>query len=448
MILLRITAFTCLATAAATTAAQGYQSLYNFGLNTPNSPGRSLAQSRGGTIFTTTEDWNNQKGTVIRVTTAGQLTILHHFTTGTRIIPRGGVTLATDGLFYGTTQWGGLYGYGDIYRTNSTGATTILHNFTGDDGAYPVDAPIESIAGDFYGVTEGNANQGSIYKITESGVFTVLHKFPGTNDFPTGPLVQATNFAFYGTSCAGGANGAGSIFRFDVNGNYAVVYSFNTTDGACPQTGLLQASDGNLYGVTSQGGSTQNGVLFRLSLDGSFAVLHDFTGALDGAVPCTLIEASDGNLWGNAAAGGAYNFGTLFQITPGGTFTKVYDYDSTNGFNAESAHLLQHTSGVFFSDTSSGGPLKGGVFYSYDAGLPPFVSYLPVYGRAGAAVEILGQGFTADSVASFNGVPAVTTVVYPTYLKAIVPAGATSGYITVSTASGTLRSNKSFIVHP
>jgi hypothetical protein len=90
-----------------------------------------------------------------------------------------------------------------------------------------------------------------------------------------------------------------------------------------------------------------------------------------------------------------------------------------------------------------------GTFYSLDLGLPPFVRYLPTYGRAGALVQILGQGFTSGSQVFFNGTPAASpVVVYPTYLRVIVPSGATTGPITVTTDNGTLTSNKVFIVHP
>ena len=93
--------------------------------------------------------------------------------------------------------------------------------------------------------------------------------------------------------------------------------------------------------------------------------------------------------------------------------------------------LFQHTNGMLYGDSYQGGKFGIGVFYSLDAGsLPPFVTYLPTYGRPGALVQILGQGFTAGSVVSFNGTPAASpVVVYPTYLRVIVPSGATTGLI-------------------
>jgi hypothetical protein len=46
----------------------------------------------------------------------------------------------------------------------------------------------------------------------------------------------------------------------------------------------------------------------------------------------------------------------------------------------------------------------------------------------------------------FNGVAAAFTVESDTYLKAKVPAGATTGTVSVVTPSGTFNSNPQFIV--
>ena len=110
--------------------------------------------------------------------------------------------------------------------------------------------------------------------------------------------------------------------------------------------------------------------------------------------------------------------------------------------------MFQHTNGKLYGSTYFGGKFNQGVFYSLDAGLPPFVTYLPTYGRAGGVVQILGQGFTNTSQVFFNGTPASFNLVYPTFIKATVPDGATTGPITVTTTNGTLTSNKVFIVHP
>jgi hypothetical protein len=44
-------------------------------------------------------------------------------------------------------------------------------------------------------------------------------------------------------------------------------------------------------------------------------------------------------------------------------------------------------------------------------------------------------------------VPAQNPVIQSTYIEATVPAGSTTGFITVTTSKGTLKSNKPFVVH-
>jgi hypothetical protein len=79
-------------------------------------------------------------------------------------------------------------------------------------------------------------------------------------------------------------------------------------------------------------------------------------------------------------------------------------------------------------------------------GLPPFVSLAPPAGKVGRRIEFLGQGFTGTTAVSFNGVAANFKVVSDTFLTAHVPSGATTGFVTVTTPGGTLKSNREFRV--
>jgi len=70
-------------------------------------------------------------------------------------------------------------------------------------------------------------------------------------------------------------------------------------------------------------------------------------------------------------------------------------------------------------------------------------------GKVGKTIEILGQGLTGTTKVSFHGVSATTfSVVSDTYLTVVVPAGATTGSVTVSTPGGKLTSNRVFRVTP
>jgi uncharacterized repeat protein (TIGR03803 family) len=439
---------------AASTAlsAQTYTVLHNFG-SQAGDPWNSerpltIAQSRGGAMLTTSlDDPHYELGKAFRIWPGGGLQVLHQFDGQDGGDPYSGLILATDGRFYGTTATSGKFGYGTIFKMSQDGSLTTLHDFTGGpDGGGPRPAPIQSVEGDFY----GNTQYGSVYRITKYGDFTLLHTLTSSDGMsPQGPLVQGTDFYFYGTAQWGGQYGYGTIFRVSSSGDFKVLVNFDGTNGSYPNAGLIQANDGNSYGVTANGGPSDAGVLFRMSADGTLTVLHNFTGGNDGSMPMGgLVQASDGNLYGTNTFGGKNGDGVLFRATLAGDVVTLHDFAPATGTFAQSA-LLQHTTGKLYGIANWDGKFGDGVFFSLDAGLPPFVTYLPTYGRPGTLVQILGQGFTTGSQVFFNGTPAASpVVVYPTYLRVIVPSGATTGPITVTTATGTLTSNKVFIVHP
>jgi len=175
--------------------------------------------------------------------------------------------------------------------------------------------------------------------------------------------------------------------------------------------------------------------------------LHSFTGS-DGANPYAgLIQATDGNFYGTASVGGVSNAGTIFSVSTLGTVTPVYDFTTANG-GAVLGGLLQATDGNFYGTTNQGGPQAYGTIFEFSTGLRPFLSFVRSSGRSGQTAQILGQGFTGATSVSFNGIPATFTVRRGTFLTATVPAGATTGYVTVATLSGTLTSNVPFQVLP
>lgn len=432
-------------------SAQTYKDLYNFGhkAGDPTNPMSAgiIAQSRGGYLFSTAGFGGaDNLGAAYRITATGGLTVLHSFDGSDGQNSASGLTLSTDGDYYGTTRQGGAFGYGTVYKMSQEGVVTTLYDFQGAaDGAYPIAQPIESTAGEFYGTTEGQGPtySGSVYKITKDGDFTVLHTFTGPDGAePYAPLVQGTDFFFYGVATNRGAYGSGTIYRVSASGDFKVLYNFDGPHGALPLSGLIQASDGNFYGVTFEGGANDVGALFRMTPDYTIRVLHDFDDINDGGFANGgLVQATDGNLYGT-------NDSKLFRLNKQGNFEILHSFTKSTGISPYDT-LTQHTNGLLYGTTLQGGTGNNndGVFYSLDVGLKPFVTYLPTYGRVGASVEILGQGFSADSKVYFNGAPATFNLVYSTYLRATVPDGATTGRIAVTTANGTLISNKIFIVH-
>ena len=311
----------------------------------------------------------------------------------------------------------------------------------------PEAAPIQGTDGSFYGTTSA----GTAYKMTSSGTFTSLGSLPGQS---SAPLLQATNGNFYGTTQNGGNSNDGSIFKMTRNGVMTVVHSFGGRSSQ-PVGPVIQGSDGNFYGTTAYGGSDSClaylcGTVFKLTPQRTFTVLHNFGDVVnDGRTPYAgLLQATDGNFYGVTVTGGTMGYGVIFQITPTGAYSILYNFDGTHGASPHESTPTQHTNGKIYGLTESGGTYNQGVVYCFDMGLAPFVSLVSASGKVGKTIEVLGQGFTGTTVVSLNGTAATFTVVSDTYLKATVPSGATTGFVTVTTPSGTLTSNKPFTVRP
>jgi uncharacterized repeat protein (TIGR03803 family) len=448
--------------AAVPARAQTFSVLYNFGTNRgdpiePYYPS-IVAQGRDGNLYTTARGGANFYGAVFKITPAGKLTVLYSFDNTHGADPFSGLTLAADGNFYGTTHDGGSAPYyGTVFKITPSGSLKVLHNFAGSDGAYPYAPPIQGTDGNFYGTTSaGGQGYGIVYKMTPSGNLTTLYQFPrdcSQGCGPIGPLVQATNGNFYGTA-GGGTYGYGVVFRVTRTGVLSVLYNFDQGSTQDPNGPLVQGSNGSFYG-TSNGGGSYAGSIWNITPNGAFTVLHALAGnGNEGFGPVAgLVQATDGEFYGTTFGGGTTTNGVIFRISSKGSFSVLHNFDGTGGGGPIST-LGQHTSGVLYADTELGGTSTQcsgggcGVFYSLKMGLGPFVSSMFNSGKVGRAVEILGQGFKGTTGVSFNGTAARFSLKSNTYLTATVPNGATTGFVTVKTPGGTLKSNKQFRVTP
>ncbi len=250
-----------------------------------------------------------------------------------------------------------------------------------------------------------------------------------------------------------GFYGCGTIFKITSLGKLTILHRFDSSDGAGPFDGLTLASDGNFYGTTLVGGSFDGGTVFKATPSGTVTNLYSFC-CHDGENPdAGLVQGTDGHFYGTTSEDGADYGGTVFSITPGGTLTTLHSFDGPDG-NMPLSGLLQATTGSFYGTTALGGdltcnPVYGcGTVFGLDMGLGVFVTFVRFAGKVGQTGPILGEGFTGTTSVSINGIQANFTVISDTYIRATVPEGATTGYVTVTTPSGVLTSNVPFRVLP
>ena len=439
--------------------------LSNLGANAgdPILPMTILAQGRDGNLYgTSTGGGANGSGTVFQLTPAGKVQVLHSFNgtdgsigSGASIVSSNGLTLGTDGSFYGTTFAGGESVQGVIFKISTDGTFTMLHNFVSGEGCCATSPPIQGKDGNFYGVT-GNGNgatanfDGAVYKITPAGSLTILYRFDNSNPAPVA-LTLGTDGNFYGTTLGKGSGPVGgTVFKITPEGSLTVLHTFKgAEDGLHPWGPIIQATDGNLYATTRQGGSGGYGAVYKVTPSGVLTYIFSFRGVdLLGHNPVAgLVEATDGKFYGGTPgflSGVGNPRGMLFQLTPGGNYAVVHNFPA----EAPSNSLFQHTNGTLYGANYEGGSKLRGDLYSLNMGLEPFVRFLPPDASAsvGDTIGLLGQGFNATAAVSFNGTSANFTVVSDTYMTATVPSGATTGPVTVSASRGTLTSNKTFVV--
>ncbi|HEY6301448.1 MAG TPA: choice-of-anchor tandem repeat GloVer-containing protein [Terriglobales bacterium] len=436
---------------AAPLPAQTYQDLYDFNCSTGGCFAQDsgpLTQGADGNLYGTTQAGGNSGvGTIFMFNPSTSThTDLVSFDGVTAANPVTGLTLASDGNFYGTTYYTTFQhgGFGTVFRFNPPSASlpngklTILHIFNGTDGILPSNPPVQGKDGNLYGVTE----LGTTYRVAlSSGKFHQLPNNPGEYG---APLYLASDGNLYGTTPFCGEFSDGCIFQMTTPGGaITVIHSFSGADGKDPDGGVVQERDGNLYGSTYAGGTNDNGVVFQYvmtgPMKGTLNVIHSFDQSYDGAYPdAGLLAASDGFLYGVNMDGGAYGNGTLFQITTTGALNKYVDFTNTGGAapgQAPTATLMQSTAGALYGVTSFGGANNRGVLYSFTPPnplLPTLIIEGPIFVLPGVPVVILGNNLGEAVNVTFGDVPASFTPGSNTYLTALVPSAAVDGPITVT----------------
>lgn len=323
----------------------GARMLYNFkGGQDGATPEGALVALNGKLYGTTGYGGARGAGTVFTISAAGVERIIYSFKGGTDgATPILGTLLVANGRLYGTTSAGGdskchiqnSVGCGVVFSVTTSGTENVLQRFTGQPhGASPV-GPLIDVNGVFYGTTAfgGAYGSGSVFKISSHSLQT-LYSFKG---YPDGAIPYAGVIEYggtiYGTTAIGGAyDDSGTVFALSSTGTERVLHSFKGfPDGAVPYDALTEAG-GVLYGTTQYGGDSGNrckgrgivgcGVIFSISTSGDEDVLYKFKGAPDGSNPWSGLIPEGAVLYGTTVSGGAAGEGSIFSFDLPGVKTR------------------------------------------------------------------------------------------------------------------------------
>jgi len=341
--------------------------------------------------------------------TPGSVNVIHSFSDGSDGAgPYGGLTMDKAGNVYGTASAGGDADYGTVFRLTNKGAGwvfTPLYSFQGgNDGANPRARVIVGPDGGLYGTTTEGGGSGCYQGVGCGTVFslrplpracttalcpwteTVLYRFTGGNDgaSPTSEVIFDHAGNLYGTTYAGGRNGAGTVFQLTPSGSgwtESVLYSFSGFGGGLnPAAGLIFDSAGNLYGTTTGGGQGGNGTVYQLTPSGlgwTEKTIYLFQGGTDGSNPqASLVLDRSGNLYGTSSAtvyelspsNGGWAFSVIYNLTSGIFFNSALSMDASGNLYGANGGGGDYGYGLIFKLAPSNGTWAPTVLYQFTGG--------------------------------------------------------------------------------
>jgi uncharacterized repeat protein (TIGR03803 family) len=325
--------------------------------------------------------------------------VLHAFAGGgDGRFPRAGMIRDSEGSLYGTTYYGGAFGYGTVFKLDKNGKESILHSFDGVDGQWPDGRLVLDKDGNLFGTTfvggtpEGGScthGCGTVFELDKSGKERVLYAFTGGADGsnPDSGLVQDPQGNLYGTTASGGDLtaclnlGCGTVFKIDKTGKETVLHAFaGGADGDYPLGDLIIGQGGNLYGTTLSGGDDSCfggcGVVFKIDPNASETILYAFVMGADGWAPFSgVVQDAAGILYGTTSVGGepsacyengGNGCGTVFKLDLEGNETVLYAFSSVSRGASPESGLFRDQQGVIYGTTALGGRSGCGVVFKLD----------------------------------------------------------------------------------
>jgi uncharacterized repeat protein (TIGR03803 family) len=326
----------------------------------------------------------NNAGTVFTLTNAGVFTKRADLQLNDGNTMRSELTKATDGFHYGVAYGGGHTGVGLLFRFDpATNAYTILHHMQPSTGSNPDKGVMQASNGKLYGVCRfGGANgAGTLYEYDlTTNTFTKRVDFGGANGVqPRGRLVEVSGGRLVGVTQQGGSGspGFGTAFDFDINTNTFTKRTnfLGGTSGANPASGLVPnpTNANQLLGTCTAGGANSVGIIYSYNINTYGIVKRADLSTATGSVPFAELCAVGGVMYGLASAGGTNLLGTVFSYDAT-TFavTKLFDLSTSSG-NTPYGRLILASNGLLYGLTSKGSSGDRGTLFSFNPGTNQFL---------------------------------------------------------------------------
>ena len=255
------------------TPAGTFTLLHSFtNLEVVDNPISSLVRGPDGNFYGTDDD-------VYRVTPTGDFTLFTNYGYGLS----DGLTLGPDGNFYGAARTSpqeepiivrvSLAGVVDAFSSDNAYRVYPL----------PFTALTQGGDGNLYGTIDGTGfhfDGGQAFRLTLDGTYTLLYSLPNHHDGSTvanSQLVEGSDGNFYGALSVSPDHAQGELYQLTPDGTYTTLYAFHddsvsTGENATPplRIALALGKDGNLYGSTPAGGAQGAGTIFMVTLHPAF----------------------------------------------------------------------------------------------------------------------------------------------------------------------------------
>jgi uncharacterized repeat protein (TIGR03803 family) len=244
-----------------------FSPLFDFDNTDGAVPAAPLMQASSGSFYGVTQAGGSNgdnAGEVFTITSSGGFSVPFTFNGINGHDSVAPLVQGSDGNFYGTANQGGTNNLGVVFKVTPTGVMTNLHTFSGTgDGALPYGGLVLASDGNFYGTTSqatASSGCGTIFRIS-NGNFENLFTFPSNGSLgcnPQATLVQHTNGILYGDtnlggSTIGGVCPAGCGTFFSLNASLPPFIDLLPTSG----------NAGSTVGILGQGFSNSSVVEFN-----------------------------------------------------------------------------------------------------------------------------------------------------------------------------------------